>query len=273
MDKIKPRPAAVAGQFYPATALDIKKLISQFIDKNTKTTDAVSCIMPHAGYIYSGKVAVQTAASAKIKNKIILLGPNHTGYGTEFSIMTEGTWETPLGNVEIDQSLAQKILKSDSNLAMDSLAHMYEHSLEVELPVLQYFNNNFKIVPIAILSDDFIKIKKLGENIAKTIIENGFKDSVTLIASTDMTHYEPESTAKQKDNIAIKAILELDENKLINEIRRLNITMCGYAPTVAVICASKLLGAQSAQLIKYQTSADTTGDKTSVVGYAGIVIS
>lgn len=273
MEKIKPRPAAVAGQFYPSSATDIKKLLEQFIDKNITAEDAISCMMPHAGYIYSGRVAAQTAASVKIKDTVILLGPNHTGYGSDFSIMTQGIWHTPMGNVEINQSLATKILQNNNNLSDDSLAHMYEHSLEVELPVLQYFKNNFKIVPIAVLSDNFTKIKKLGESIANTIIDNRLKDSVTIIASTDMTHYEPEDIANQKDSIAIKAILELDENKLINEIRRLNITMCGYAPTIAVICASKALGAMAARLIKYETSAVATGDKTSVVGYAGIVIS
>lgn len=273
MEKIKIRKPAVAGQFYPSHKSDIEKLIRRFLDKNIVKRDTIACIVPHAGYIYSGNVASNTVASANLKKNIILLGPNHTGYGTSFSIITKGIWETPLGNVKINQPLAKAILDNSQLLEDDDLGHTYEHSLEVELPILQFFKADFEMVPISILSDNITKIKELGAKIAETIHEQNLKDSVTLIASTDMTHYEPEKVAREKDFVAIEAILNLDEDKLANEIRRLNITMCGYAPTIAVIAASKALGAKSAQLIKYQTSGDTTQDRDSVVGYAGIIIS
>jgi AmmeMemoRadiSam system protein B len=186
--------------------------------------------------------------------------------------MAEGTWQTPLGEIKIDSGLAKQILNRSKCLEDDTLAHQYEHSLEVELPFLQYFKSNFEIVPVILLSDELSSLKKIGEEIADTIKECNLKDSTLIVASSDMTHYEPQTLAQKKDEEAIKAILELDENKLMDRIQRLNISMCGYAPAITMISAAKLLGAKTAKLIKYQTSGDVTGDKSSVVGYAGIII-
>ncbi len=263
---------AVAGQFYPSSAVELKKLIEKFLPKNTVKQDVIACILPHAGYVYSGKVAVETAAGVDIKNRIIILGPNHTGYGADFSIITSGEWATPLGNIKINTPLAQGIMANCNFLTEDPAAHQHEHSLEVELPILQYFKSSFEIVPIAILSDNRQMLKKLGAGIAQAVKESQDEKSIMLIASSDMTHYEPQAVAEKKDRAAIEAIMELDEDKLIRKIEEMNITMCGYAPAVAVITAAKLLGAKNAKLIKYQTSGDVTGDKTSVVGYAGITI-
>lgn len=272
MQEDKIRMPAAAGQFYPASAAELKKLIEKFTPQKADKTDVVACILPHAGYIYSGRVAVETAAGINIKNKIILLGPNHTGYGADFSIFSSGKWATPLGEIEIDRQLAQGIMKQCDFLSDEPLAHQYEHSLEVELPILQYFKTSFKIVPITILCGDLEMLKKLGAGIAKAIKESQEEKSVMLVASSDMTHYEPQAVAEKKDRAAIEAITELDVDKLMRKIKELDITMCGYAPAIAVITAAKLLGAKNAKLIKYQTSGDTTGDRTSVVGYAGIII-
>ncbi len=272
MHEANVRMPAVAGQFYPGSAGELKKLIARFAPKNPAKTDAIACILPHAGYIYSGRVAVETAAGINIKNKIILLGPNHTGYGADFSIFSSGRWITPLGEVKVDQRLAEGIMKQCDFLSDEPLAHQYEHSLEVELPILQYFKPGFEIVPITILSDDLEMLKKLGAGIAGAIKGSPDAGSVMLVASSDMTHYEPQATAEKKDKAAIEAITELDEDKLMRRIKDMGITMCGYAPAIAVITAAKLLGAKTAKLVKYQTSGDTTGDKTSVVGYAGIII-
>lgn len=263
---------AVAGKFYPSSEKTLKKQISEFAIESFAKQDVIACLLPHAGYIYSGRVAVETVSSIQIKDNVVILGPNHTGYGKKLSIMCGGSWQTPLGNVKINSDLAKKILRSSVNLEEDNLAHLHEHSIEVELPILQYFKPDFSIVPIAILSNEIGVLKQLGIDIATTIKNAGLSKSVMIIASSDMTHYEPEETASLKDSAAIKAILELNENKLIEKIEGLNITMCGYAPAIAMITAAKTLGAKNAKLIKYQTSGEVSGDKTSVVGYAGIII-
>lgn len=266
------RKPVVAGQFYPATASRIKEQIESFIDKNAKKEDALACMLPHAGYIYSGGVASQTASRINLPDKIILLGPNHTGNGAAFSIMSKGLWQTPLGDIKIDEDLACQILKNSKYLEDDYLAHADEHSLEVELPILQYFKQDFQIVPIVLSSHSVDTLKKLGAEIADVLKGRGALKTVLIIASSDMTHYEPQKDAQRKDNEAIQAILALDEDKLAQRISKLNISMCGYAPVIVMLSAAKLLGAKGAKLIKYQTSGDVTGDKQSVVGYAGIII-
>ncbi|MFA4888171.1 MAG: AmmeMemoRadiSam system protein B [Candidatus Omnitrophota bacterium] len=267
------RKPVVAGYFYPQEAAALKRSIENFIPAgNIVKKNALGCVLPHAGYVYSASVAVETAAGIKPKNKIILLGPNHTGIGETFSIMTEGAWQTPLGIIEIDSPLAKKILQSCRYLRNDARAHAGEHSLEVELPILQFFFKDFQIVPIAFLSDELESLKEIGKEIAAVIIASGLLDSTLLVASSDMTHYEPQKDAQEKDAAAIEAILELNPDKLMQKIRQLNITMCGYAPVIVMLSAAKALGAIKGSLIKYLTSGDATGDKTSVVGYAGITI-
>lgn len=272
MERFKVRPPAVAGQFYSSSSLGLKNQIESLIDKKAPKLDVIACVLPHAGYMYSGFVAGQTVSRINIKDKIILLGPNHTGYGVPFSITTEGTWQTPLGEIKIDSTLAKQILNHSKYLEEDSLAHVYEHSLEVELPFLQYFKTNFEIVPIIVSSDEIGILKEIGKSVADAIKESNTKDSVMIVASSDMTHYEAREQAMKKDREAIQAILDLNEDRLMERVRKLNISMCGYAPVVAMLSAAKLLDAKQAKLIKYQTSGDITGDNDSVVGYAGIII-
>ena len=272
MEKSKIRKPAVAGQFYPSSNQGLQRQIETLTEKDIDRQDAIACMLPHAGYMYSGGVAGHTVSRINIKDKIILLGPNHTGYGTPFSVMAEGIWQTPLGEVKIDSNLAKQILSRCQYLKDDSLAHLYEHSLEVELPFLQYFKKDFGFVPIVVLSDEIDILKEIGKEIAYAIKDSNIKDSTMIVASSDMTHYETQAQAIKKDKEAIQAILDLDEDKLMQKIRELNISMCGYAPVVVMLAAAKQLGAQKAKLIKYQTSGDVTGDKTSVVGYAGIII-
>lgn len=272
MEKHKIRKPVVAGQFYPSSATQLKSQIQNFIDKKTQRTQVIACVVPHAGYIYSGKVAAQTLSSINIKERIILLGPNHTGYGAPFSLMSTGAWQTPLGEINIDNILAQKMLNHCKYLKDDPKAHLYEHSLEVQLPILQYLKSDFKIVPLVIASDDIKSLKEVGKNIAEVIQQANLNGTVMIVASSDMTHYEPLAQAVKKDKEAIEAILELNEDKLMEKIRKLNISMCGYAPVIVMLVAAKCLGAAQAKLIKYQTSGDVTGDKTSVVGYAGIIV-
>lgn len=268
----KIREAAFSGQFYPSSAREIKKLIAGFVKPAGNKVDCIGCMLPHAGYIYSGAVASLTVSGINIKDKVILLGPNHTGRGPAYSIMTEGVWQTPLGDVNVDSSLANNVLEASKYLEKDFSAHSGEHSLEVELPILQYFRKEFEIVPIAFMSDDLSVLKKIGKDIAGVIRKNGLNDKTLIVASSDMTHYETEESAQAKDKIAIDAILKLDPDKLMEEVGRFNISMCGVAPAVVMLSASLALGAKFAQLISYQTSAEATGDKSAVVGYAGITV-
>lgn len=269
----KIRKPFVAGRFYPKDAEGINKKIFSFIKGvQSPKVGAIGCILPHAGYDYSGKVAATTLLKVNIPERVILLGPNHTGCGCAYSIMVEGIWKTPLGEVKIDNKLAGLILSGSRYLEDDDLAHIEEHSLEVELPLLQYFKKSFEIVPIALMSNQINALKEIGSSIACAVKKSDYNGKVLLLASSDMTHYEQEDEARLKDKRAIDAILTLNEDRLTQEITDFNISMCGYAPVVVLLFAAKALGATRGDLAMYQTSAEVTKDKTSVVGYAGITI-
>ncbi|TRZ95121.1 AmmeMemoRadiSam system protein B [bacterium] len=272
MTKPMVRKPVVAGQFYPAGESELREEIGSFIKKGAVPKEVIACLLPHAGYTYSGKVTGETVSQIKMKDNFILLGPNHTGYGPGFSIMTEGSWYTPLGEIKINSNLAKKILEHSRYLESDTLAHAHEHSLEVILPFLQYFKNNFEFVPIIITFDNTSILKEIGEGIARAIQELRLADSTVIVCSSDFTHYEPQLQAEKKDKTAISAILALNEDKLTAYVQSLNISMCGYAPSVIMLAAAKLLGAKTASLVRYQTSAEITGDEDSVVGYAGILV-
>ena len=264
------RNPVVAGQFYPGTASQLKAMIEEMVDKKAKKKEVIGLISPHAGYIFSGPVAGAVISRIKFKDTFIIMGPNHTGSGKPLSIMTEGIWKTPLGEVEIDSELGKQILANSEYLQEDNAAHLYEHSIEVQLPFLQYFKPDIKLVPIVLAYASSAFYKEVGKEIAKSVKELNKK--VVIIASSDMTHYEPQESAQRKDTQAIEAILELNEDELLKRIDELNISMCGYAPAVSLIVAAKELGASGAELVKYQTSGDIMGDYSSVVGYAGIII-
>ncbi len=264
------RRAAVAGQFYPASASKLEAMIKEMVKEDVAQEEAIGLLVPHAGYIYSGLVAGATISRVKLKDTVIIMGPNHTGAGRPLSIMTEGVWETPLGEVEIDEELSKKILDSSKYLEEDDKAHIYEHSIEVQLPFLQYFKPDFKLVPLIFGHPDGAIYKEVGKEIAAAVKALGRE--VVIIASSDMSHYEPQESAQKKDTQAIGAMLKLDEDELLKRVAEFNITMCGYAPAVSLIVAAKELGATSAELVKYQTSGDVTGDFSAVVGYAGIII-
>ena len=264
------RNPVVAGQFYPASASELKAMIKGMVDEKVEKEEVIGLISPHAGYIYSGPVAGAAISRIKFKDTFIIIGPNHTGSGKPFSIMTDGTWQTPLGKVEIDSELGKKLLANSRYLQEDKAAHFYEHSIEVQLPFLQYFKPDFKLVPIVLAYAGGAIYKEIGKELAKSVKELNKK--VVIIASSDMTHYEPQTSAQRKDSQAIEAILDLDEDELLKRVDKFNISMCGFAPAVSLIVAAKELGAKKAELVKYQTSGDTTGDYSSVVGYAGIII-
>lgn len=263
------RNPAVAGQFYPATKISLQREIEKYLVKVDEKIDAIGVMSPHAGYVYSGAVAAATLSSVELKDTCVIMGPNHTGEGKPFSIMTEGIWRLPLGDCEIDKILAKAILDNSRHLEEDAVAHRYEHSVEVQVPFLQVLKKKLKIVPMVLADADVEVYKSIGKGIAKAVKEKG---AATIIASSDLTHYEPHETAVQKDKKVIEAVLNLDIDGLINAIARYNISMCGYAPVCVMLSASKELGAKKAKLIKYQTSGDVSGDYNAVVGYGGIVV-
>jgi len=264
------RKPIVAGQFYPASAPELKRMIKGMVEERAKKQDAIGVISPHAGYIYSGPVAGAVISRIRFKDTFIIMGPNHSGRGKPFSIMTEGRWQTPLGEVEIDSEMGKRILAHSKYLEEDMEAHLHEHSIEVQLPFLQYFKTDFKLVPIVLAHAGAAIYKEIGRALAKAVKESGNK--AVIIASSDMTHYEAQASAQKKDTQAIEAVLALDEDELLKRVAELDISMCGYAPAVSLIVAAKELGAKGAELVKYQTSGDTSGDYSSVVGYAGIII-
>lgn len=264
------RRPVVAGQFYPAQASRLSEMISGMVDATAEKEEVIGLVSPHAGYPYSGPVAAAVISRVKFKDTFVILGPNHTGMGKTLSIMTGGSWETPLGSIDIDAELAGQILATSKYLEDDDKAHQYEHSIEVQIPFLQYFKKDFRIVPITFSYHSPAAYKEVGREIAQAV--KGLERDVVIIASSDMTHYEPQESAEQKDSKAIEAILDLNENELLRRVDEFGISMCGYAPTVALITAAKELGATRAELVRYQTSGDTTGDYSAVVGYAGIII-
>ncbi len=264
------REPVVAGQFYSANSKELQKQIEGFLNKNAKKEDALGVISPHAGYVFSGSVAGAVYSRINIPDKAIILCPNHTGRGAPFSIITEGSWLTPLGEVKIASAIGKKILKNSKELEEDSSAHLFEHSIEVQLPFLQYFNPKISFVPICLTSADYSSYEDIALAINNAIKSVGEK--ILIIASSDMTHYESQDVANEKDREAIDAILELDEKLLLKRIEDFNISMCGYVPATVMLIACKKLGAKSAELIKYQTSGDVVGDYLEVVGYAGMIV-
>ncbi len=264
------RDPAFSGQFYPAVYAVLKGQVEKLVVQTTDKLKAYGVISPHAALVYSGAVSGKVFSAVNPASTYIIIGPNHTGRGRPFSLMAKGAWKTPLGRVDIDEGLAASLLKNSLLLQDDEVAHSFEHSVEVQLPFIQYLNESFKFVPMVLSCSDLPAYRQIGQDIAKSIKESG--SDVLIVASNDMTHYELDRTARAKDKEAINAILELDEEKLLRKIRELDITMCGYAPVVTMLVASKALGAKKARLIEYKTSADTTADYSAVVGYAGMVI-
>lgn len=263
------REPVVAGSFYPGNAIELKTLIKSMVDEQAEKENVIGYYAPHAGFVYSGPVVGAVVSRVKPADTYIIMGPSHTGMGAPFSIMTEGTWRTPLSEVAIDSGLAKQVLSGSKYLKEDIVAHMGEHAIEVQLPFIQYFNDNFKIVPIVLQHATAAIYKNIGKSVAGAIRESGKK--VVIVASGDMTHYETQKSAHAKDMRAIEAMLKLDADELLARVHEINITMCGYAPAAVLIFAAKELGGVKAELVRYQTSGDTTGDFSSVVGYAGII--
>lgn len=231
----------------------------------------VGIITPHAGYAYSGPVAANgysMLAADGMPDVFVILGPNHTGYGSGVSIVTEGGWETPLGVAPVDGAFAKQIQKASSIIDIDEEAHAFEHSIEVQLPFIQFlFKDAVKFVPICMMMQDL----RTSREVAKVIVEQSESRDVVIVASSDFTHYEPHDAAVRKDETAIEAITRLDDGALNELGESSKVTMCGYGPITTLIAAAKLIGGVRAELLTHKTSGDITGDKSAVVGYSSLV--
>lgn len=272
------RRPVVAGTFYAGTSQRLKEQIErcyrhelgpgslpQVNDKGPR--EIVALVVPHAGYTYSGPVAAHAykeLANDGIFDTAVIVGPNHTGYGAEVSVWTKGGWETPLGEVKINEGFADNLL--GGVIEADETAHLYEHSIEVQLPWLQHLYGEVNIVPITMLAQDIKTARQVGKAVS------GVGGNIVIIASSDFTHYEPHSIASEKDKSVIEAITNLDEEQLYKRCESLNSTTCGYGAIAAAIVAAKEMKAKQATLLKYATSGDTSGDFSRVVGYGSIVI-
>lgn len=274
------RTPVVDGIFYPSKPVELKRLIEQsFRDQNfgpgkmppsESKRRIYGIVSPHAGYVYSGAVAANGfyEASSMDFNNVVMIGPNHYGIGTGVAMMHDGVWETPLGQIEINQYLASEISKHSAIFDFDDFAHSRDHCLEVQVPFLQYIKKNeFKIVPIVLILQDIKTAMDVGESIAHTIANT----KTLLIASSDFTHYETNSEAYRKDCELIKAILSLDISEFYAVLERLVVSACGYGAIASIMKAVKDLGATKGELLKYATSGNITGDMNAVVGYSSII--
>jgi AmmeMemoRadiSam system protein B len=265
------RHPAVAGSFYPSDREKLSSQLNEFFSKAGQEQKCRIVVSPHAGYAYSGQGAANAIASLVPAKAFIILGPNHTGMGQEFSLMKEGVWKTPLGDTEVDSSIAKELIESGT-AEPDDWAHASEHSIEVQLPFLQHrFGAGFSFVPVCIMntgySDDFLeKVERLGKAIAEMMRGR----EIGLIASSDFSHFVPAKSAKRFDMEAIDKIKSLDAKGFFRTLQKNRASVCGFGPIAAAISAAKELGVEKAELLSYTNSGDVTGDHSSVVAYAAI---
>ncbi len=269
------RSPAVSGQFYPNSPSRLNSMVESML-LDVTPEKVIGAVSPHAGLIYSGYVAGALYSHIALPDVFILLGPNHTGLGPIASIMTEGEWVIPTARFRINHEVAEELLRRTDILTPDTKAHLFEHSLEVQLPFIAYRAHQDRrdlpeIIPIVLGPLAIEECKRLGEAISSLIRDRRLNS--VIIASSDMSHYERDDLARQKDRKAIERILSLDPEGLFLTVRQERISMCGYIPSTVMLFASKGLGARNTRLIKYMTSGEVSGDYDQVVGYAGIIIS
>jgi len=266
------RRPAVAGRFYPGNPDDLRAEVLAYLSQSSKQPPvrAIGCIAPHAGYMYSGHVAGAVFSRIEIPALCVVMCPNHTGMGRALAIMSEGSWETPLGEIPIDNQLAHALMQRFPALEEDAAAHRAEHAAEVELPFLLLRRPDLRFVPIALGTGQFERLEQLGIALADVIAR--YPEPVLIVASSDMNHYESDAVTRVKDHQAIERILTLDPRGLFDVVTQQDVSMCGFGPAVAMLTAARQLGAQSADLVKYATSGDISGDRDMVVGYAGVIV-
>ncbi len=263
------RQPAVAGQFYPNDAGAIRVLVEE-AGRDVKPREVAGAVLPHAGYVFSGYPAARTLAHIQLPATAIILGVTHRAVGAPLAVWPSGAWSTPVGPVEVDGGLAGRILETCSRFTGDHSAHMDEHSIEVQLPLLRVLAPETKVVPIGISLRHIDDIIEAGRELASAIRQ--VEARPVLLASSDMTHYEPDREVRRKDRLAIEQIEKLDPEGLAETVNKNRITMCGVAPTTLMLSAARELGATRGELIDYRTSGDAIGDGSQVVGYAGMIV-
>lgn len=264
------RTPAVAGKFYPDDPRKLSRQIQNFLqaESSAEKTLCRACLVPHAGYLYSGHVAASVFARIALPKRIIVLGVRHFPYGAEAAILSEGAWRTPLGDAPIDSKLAARISQTCPLLTEDSVAHQSEHSLEVQLPFLQQLAPGFSFVPIALGTIHFESLVSIGEALGKILSS---EPDLLLLTTSDFNHYQDDAATRRKDHLAIEQILRFDPRGLFDVCRKKEISMCGLGPAVAMLTALNYIGSNRVELVKYATSADVSGDTSAVVGYAGLI--
>ncbi|HKV24704.1 MAG TPA: AmmeMemoRadiSam system protein B [Candidatus Acidoferrum sp.] len=267
------RQPAVSGRFYPSDSTELAALVRSYAPSAASQGQihARACLVPHAGYLYSGHVAGAVFARLALPEKIVLLGVRHYPRGENAAILSSGAWRTPLGDALIDEELAAKLRSECPLLREDTVAHATEHSLEVQIPFLQVLRPNFRFVPIALGSQRFEELTRVGEGIARALGDTD--EEILLLTTSDLNHYEDDATTRIKDSKAIDRIMALDASGLYATCRDEAISMCGLGPTVAMLTALNLWGKTAPELVRYATSADVSGDFSAVVGYAGMIFS
>ncbi len=264
------RPPAVAGRFYPADPQALLEEVQRHLEQNAPKISAKGVIAPHAGFMYSGHVAGTVYSQIEIPETVVLIGPNHTGMGERIAVSSSGSWIMPFGDLEIDTHLAKMILEYLPIAGESEDAHRLEHSLDTQLPYLQYFRKQFRFVPICLMRLSFDECRMLARAIVKAV--RFCERNVLIVASSDMTHYESHACASEKDRKAIDQILKMDPEGLFRTVEEEGITMCGVNPATVMLAACKELGATQAELVRYMTSGEVSGDMDQVVGYAGVVV-
>jgi MEMO1 family protein len=264
------RHPAVAGRFYPRDPDELRAEVQSYLSPPGEKVSALGCVVPHAGYVYSGHVAGAVYARLDLPRRCILMCPNHTGIGHPLAIMSAGAWETPMGRVAVDVPLADALKERFPLLGEDAEAHRAEHGAEVQLPFLQTKNPECTFVPIALGTSRYEVLQALGVAIADVV--KAMAEPVLLIASSDMNHYENDTVTRVKDHKAIERILVMDAKGFYDVVMNEDISMCGFGPTVVMLTAARRLGASGTELVKYATSGDVSGDRDRVVGYAGILV-
>jgi AmmeMemoRadiSam system protein B len=264
------RTPAVAGKFYPNSPNQLIQQVQKLVhgENAEPRIPVLACLVPHAGYLYSGHVAASVYARIELPTRVVILGVRHFPHGEEAAILSEGVWRTPLGDARIDSELAGKVSRECPLLREDAVAHQREHSLEVQIPFLQVLHSDFTFVPVALGTSDYDKLVSIGAGLGNVLsVESG----VLLLTTSDLNHYEDDATTRRKDALAIEKILQFDSRGLFDVCREEKISMCGLGPTVALLTALDKMGSHRAELVKYATSADVSGDTSAVVGYAGFL--